>query len=148
MGKRRQTHQTNCPRHVEHGPRCGLGLFEEDGRTERPQPAGKLHHLPPRPAEARPESGSAKELEISAVKIGRTSCYSAPGASSRTSFSGSIRYVREENPLSASLRPTSYPEIRSSMAVFTWWSICLRAGSASNHARHCRIPCAKVVVAE
>src|ERR1700693_483290 len=70
MGKRRQTHQTNSTGHVEHGPRRRLGLFEENGRTERSQSARKLHHVPSRPNKARAESRRAKELASSAIEIG------------------------------------------------------------------------------
>src|SRR6266436_1707847 len=48
----------------------------------------------------------------------------------------------------ASLIPFSYAEISLSRVAFTWRSICLREGSALNHARDCRIPSAKVVVAQ
>src|SRR5580700_5588551 len=80
MGKRRQTHQTNSTGHVEHGPRRRLGLFEENGRTERSQSARKLHHVPSRPTKARAESRRAKELASSAIEIGsgRTTPRQAP----------------------------------------------------------------------
>ena len=48
----------------------------------------------------------------------------------------------------ASFIPFSYTAISLSSVALTSWSICLRAGSALNHASDCRIPSANVVVAQ